>query len=264
MKLRHFCRLVATGFTITLAALSAHAQQTVRIGTQLDYAPFEYKDANGKLQGMEIDIGDALCKIMKVKCEFVTMDFDALIPALKAKKIDLVLAQLSITDERKKVIDFSNLLTLAPVQYVAKTTSGISENPATLKGKTVGIQSGTNHESYMNDRLPVAKSGINMKIYQAPGQAWLDLEAGRIDAYLTDTTAAHDWLAKVGRKAGFDYAGKPIDDLAIFGEGTGIAMRKGYPLKSSLNTAIKQILTDGTFAAANKKVFPFSIAPATP
>ena len=244
-----------------LLAFNAYAEQTVKIGTITDYAPFEYKDASGKLLGMEIELGNAMCKIMKVKCEYVTMDFDALIPALKAKKIDAVLAQMSITDERKKVVDFTDLFTLAPVQYVTKVGAGITEDPATLKGKIVGVQSGTTHESYMNTRLPKAKSGIDMKIYQSLDQAWLDLESGRVNAVLADTTVAYDWIVKTGKSKGFDYAGKPLVDNVIFGEGTGIAVRKGDPLKASFNKAIKTVLTDGTFAAENKKVFPFTIAP---
>lgn len=242
-------------------ALNAQAEKVVKIGTLSDYAPFEYKDASGKLQGMEIDIGDALCKHLRAKCEYVTMDFDALIPALKAKKIDAILAQMSITDERKKAVDFSDLFTLAPVQYVAKKGSGITENPATLKGKTVGVQSASNHESYLQTRLPKSKSGIDVKVYQSMEQIWLDLEAGRVNAALADTTVAFDWLEKVGKAKGFDYAGKPINDVASFGEGTGIAVRKGDPLKARFNAAIKTVLADGTFEAANKKVFPFSIAP---
>lgn len=244
-----------------MLACVAHAEQVVKIGTLSDYAPFEYKDASGKLMGMEIELGKAMCKSMKVKCEYVTMDFDALIPALKAKKIDAVLAQMSITDERKKVVDFTQLFTLAPVQYVSKAGSGVTENPATLKGKVVGVQSGTTHESYLKARLPKAKSGIDMKTYQSLDQTWLDLESGRVTAVLSDTTVAFDWLEKTGKGKGFAFAGKPIVDAAIFGEGTGIAVRKGDPLKASFNQAIKTVLSDGTFAAENKKVFPFSIAP---
>ena len=246
---------------IVLLAGVVHAQDVVRIGTLSDYAPFEYKDAGGQLKGMEIELGKAMCKSMQVKCEYVTMDFDALIPALKAKKIDAVLAQMSITDERKKVVDFTDLFTLAPVQYVAKVGAGITEDPATLRGKTVGVYSGSNHEAYLKKRLPKAKSGIASKTYPSQDPIWLDLEAGRLNAALTDTTVAYEWLTKTGKAKGFDFAGKPLDDVAMFGEGTGIAVRKGDPLKARLNAAIKQVLADGTFAAENKKVFPFSIAP---
>lgn len=239
----------------------AHAQDVVRIGTLSDYAPFEYRDAKGELKGMEIELAKTMCKHIQAKCEFVTIDFDALIPALKAKKIDAVVAQMSITDERKKEVDFTDLFTLAPVQYVAKAGSGISDDPATLKGKTVGVYSGSTHETYLKKRLPKSTSGIATKSYPSQDPIWLDLEAGRVQAALTDTTVAHEWLEKTGKAKGFALVGKPLSDLAIFGEGTGIAVRKGDPLRTRLNGAIKQVLSDGSFAAENKKVFPFSIAP---
>ncbi|WP_294770633.1 transporter substrate-binding domain-containing protein [uncultured Rhodoferax sp.] len=248
--------------SLFLAAGLAHAQDVVRIGTLSDYPPFEYKDASGQLKGMEIELGNVICKHMQAKCEYVTMDFDALIPALKAKKIDAVLAQMSITDERRQVVDFSDLFTLAPVQYVAKVGSGISEDPATLRGKTVGVYSGSNHETYLKKRLPKAKSGIATKSYPNQDAIWLDLEAGRLNTTLTDTTVAYEWLVKTGKAKGFDFAGKPLNDVEMFGEGTGIAVRKGDALKARFNAAIKKVLADGTFAAENKKVFPFSIAPA--
>lgn len=241
---------------------AVHAEDVVRIGTLSDYAPFEYRDAKGELKGMEIELAKTMCKHIQAKCEYVTMDFDALIPALKAKKIDAVLAQMSITDERKKVVDFTDLFTLAPVQYVAKAGSGITEDPATLRGKTVGIYSGSSHETYLKKRLPKSQSGIAIKAYPSQDPIWLDLEAGRVQAALTDTTVAHEWLEKTGKAKGFALAGKPLNDVAMFGEGTGIAVRKGDPLRARLNTAIKQVLTDGSFAAENQKVFPFSIAPA--
>lgn len=245
-----------------LLAFGAHAEKVIKIGTLSDYAPFEYKDASGKLMGMEIEIGNAMCKAMKARCEYVTMDFDALIPALKAKKVDAVMAQMSITDQRKRVVDFTNLFTLAPVQYVAKAGAGITENPATLKGKVVGVQSGSTHETYLTKRLPKSSSGIDMKVYQSMDQIWLDLESGRLNAAFADTTVAHDWLEKSGKGKGFAFAGQPVEDLQIFGEGTGIAVRKGDPLRNEFNKAIEVVLNDGTFAAENKKVFPFSIAPA--
>jgi putative lysine/arginine/ornithine/histidine/octopine transport system substrate-binding protein len=245
-----------------LLASVAHAEQVVRVGTLADYAPFEYKDASGKLQGMEIDIGRKMCEDMKVKCQWVTMDFDALIPALKAKQIDAVLAQMSKTPEREQSVDFTRIFTTAPVQFVAKQGSGITDSPATLRGKTIGVQTASTHESWLRRRLPASQSGINVKVYQTLDEAWLDLEAGRIDAVLADNTVAYDWLTKTGKKEGFDFVGKPIADAEIFGEGTAIAVRKGdAPLKAQFDKGIAQVQADGTFSTVNKRYFPFSIAP---
>lgn len=195
---------------------------------------------------------------MKVKCQWVTMDFDALIPALKARKIDAVFSQMTITKERQKTVNFSNSVTSAQVQYVAKTGSGISDDPATLKGKTVGVQSGSIQEKYMHTRLP----DVNVKVYQTVNEAYLDLQANRIDAVLDGKSAEYDWIQKEGKRGGFGYAGNPIVDADIFGPGTGIAVRKGdTQLQSSINRALAEVMTNGTFTRETGKVFPFSIAP---
>jgi lysine/arginine/ornithine transport system substrate-binding protein len=255
-------KLVSSLFAATLLASAAHAQPVVRIGKLADYAPFEYKDASGKLQGMEIEIGQKMCAQMKVTCQWVTMDFDALIPALKAKQIDAVLAQMSKTPEREKSVDFTRIFTTAPVQLVAKKGSNISPIPATLRGKTIGVQTASTHESYLRTRLPTSKSGIDVKVYQTLDEAWLDLESGRIDAVFADSTVAYDWLAKTGLKEGFDFAGKPIDDAEIFGAGTAIAVRKGdAKLKTQFDQAIARVQGDGAFSTVNKRYFPFSILP---
>ncbi|KJV29060.1 amino acid ABC transporter substrate-binding protein [Aquitalea magnusonii] len=249
-------------FAASLLASTAQAQPVVRIGTLADYAPFEYKDASGKLQGMEIEIGKKMCASMQVTCQWVTMDFDALIPALKAKQIDAVLAQMSKTPEREKSVDFSRIFTTAPVQLVAKKGSNISPLPESLRGKTIGVQTASTHESYLRTRRPTSKYGIDVKVYQALDEAWLDLESGRIDAVFADSTVAYDWLSKTGLKEGFDFAGKPIDDAEIFGAGTAIAVRKGDTrLRAQFDQAIGQVQGNGEFTTVNKRYFPFSILP---
>jgi lysine/arginine/ornithine transport system substrate-binding protein len=251
-------KILAVVLCSTFGLQVANAEQVVRIGTVLDQAPFEYRDSAGKVAGIEVALGNAMCEIMKVKCQWVTMDFDALIPALKAKKIDAAFAQMTITKERQKTLDFSNPVTSAQVQYVAKIGSGITDDPKTLKGKTVGVQSGSIQEAYMRTRLP----DVSTKVYQTVNEAYLDLQANRIDAVLDDKSAEYDWIQKQGKKAGYDYAGKPITDAEIFGPGTGIAVRKGdTELLSMINGALGKIMTNGTFAKETGKVFPFSIAP---
>ncbi|MEX4004863.1 transporter substrate-binding domain-containing protein [Paraburkholderia sp. EG285A] len=246
-------------FMVSVCAVSgAGAAETVRIGTVLDQAPFEYRDSNGQVAGLEVTLGNKMCEVMHVKCQWVTMDFDALIPALKAKKVDAVYAQMSITKEREKSVDFTNPITSAQVQYVAKVGSGITDDPATLKGKTVGVQSGSIQEDYMHKRLP----DVSVKVYQTVNEAYLDLLANRIDAVFDDKSAEYDWITKEGKRAGFDYAGKPVVDNEILGPGTGIAVRKGDEhLLASFNSAIRQMVSDGTFSRESAKYFPFSIAP---
>ncbi len=240
-----------------LAGTASAQDKVVRIGTEAAYAPFEYKDDSGTLKGYEIDLGNALCASAKLKCEWVNADFDSLIPALNAHKIDAILSQMSITDDRKKAVDFSNQVTVAPAQFVAKTGSGITDDPSTLKSKTVAVQSGTTHEKYLGEKL----SGVvTAKVYQNQDDAFLDVENGRADATLADATIEYDWLQKTGKAKGFAYAGKPLFDPAIFGDGTGIAVRKGdTALLEAFNKALVAVTQDGTFKKINDAYFPFDI-----
>lgn len=244
-----------------LTSVGAHADdQVVRIGTEADYAPFESKDSTGQLVGFEIELGNKMCAIAKLKCEWVNMSFDSMIAALQANKIDAVLSQMSITDERKKSVDFTDIITIAPARFIAQKDSGITDDPATLKGKTIGVQSGTTEETYFNKKLKPL--GITAKVYESQDQAYLDLQAGRIDADLADETIEWDWLSKTGNKDGYDYVGKEITDVDVFGLGTGIAVRKGdTALLAKLNAALAVTIKDGTYKAINAKYFPFSLLP---
>ncbi len=256
-----------TGALVAFVAFAAAAvtplparadQQVVRFGTEPDYAPFEYKDANGQLRGFEIELGTKMCARAKLKCEFVNLSFDSMIAALQSKKIDAVLSQMSITPLREKVVDFTKPLTITPARFIAKKGSGISDDPATLKGKTIGVQSGTTAENYFNLKL---KSIAQSKAYVGVDEAYQDLLSGRVDAVLADETINYDWLNKQGKAAGFDFAGKELNDQAIFGKGAGIALRKGDPLRLTLNAAFDAVVKDGTYKKINAEYFPFSILP---
>ncbi len=256
-------RKLMMGIVVAAAALvgsQANAASIIRIGTEAAYAPFEYKDDTGELKGMEIELAKVYCERIKAKCEFVNMDFDSLIPALKAGKIDAIISQMSITAERAKTVDFTHLVTIAPTQFVAKAGSGIDgAKPETFKGKTIGVQSGTTHETYVNQKL---KDQVTVKVYQGLDDAWLDLEAGRVDIVFADATIDYDWLDKTGKAKGFELAGEQINDAEIFGEGTGMAVRKGEAkLLGELNKAIDETNKDGTFKQINDKYFPFNIGP---
>jgi lysine-arginine-ornithine-binding protein len=261
-------RIVKTWFAAALLALAAPFctaaavradQPVVRIGTEADYAPFEYKDASGKLQGFEIQLGDAMCAKAHLKCEWVNLSFDSMIAALQSKKIDAVMSQMSITPAREKVVDFTDALTITPARFIAKKGSGISDDSATLKGKTIGVQSGTTEETYYNQKL---KGIAEVKVYEGQDQSYQDLLAGRIDASLQDETIGYDWLKKQGTAAGFAYAGKELNDPNIFGKGSGMAVRKGDALRQELNGAFAIVVKDGTYKKINSEYFPFSILPA--
>ncbi len=235
----------------------AAAGAQLRIGAEGAYPPFEYRDASGAIKGFDVDIGNALCARMQVTCVWVAQSFDGLIPALKAGKIDMIMSSLSVTAERARVIDFSKPYFQTPSQLVALRTAGITDDPATLKGKTIGVQSGTIQQTYMDQRRP----DITTKAYDTLEDLELDLESGRVDAILADKLVMYDWLMKEGAAKGFDFAGTPIDDPILKGD-VAVGIAKGNAaLKAALDGAIDNILSDGTFDRIANGYFTFSIRP---
>ena len=229
----------------------------LRIGTEGAYPPFEYRDPSGVLKGFDIEVGDALCARMAVKCIWMPQDFDGLIPALKAGKIDMIISSMSVTAERAKVIDFTKPYYQTSSQLVAPKASGITDDFHMLKGKVVAVQSGTIHQTYMEERHPE----ITEKAYNTIQEADLDLEAGRVDAILADKVLMYDWLKKEGEAKGFDYVGQAIADPILTGN-VAIGVAKGNAaLKGNLEAAIDQLLADPAYDKMTSAYFPFSIRP---
>ena len=112
------------------------------------YPPFSSKDASGKWVGWEIDLMDAVCAQMNEKCELVEVAWDGIIPALQAKQIDVIWSSMSITDERKQTIDFSDMYYNTPTVIIGAKTGDLDITPEHLKGKVIGVQVSTTHENY--------------------------------------------------------------------------------------------------------------------
>lgn len=249
--------LLLAPFVASLAPAAASAE-TIRIGTEADDAPFESMGPDGKPAGFDIDVGNAICKRAKLTCQWVNMDFDGLIAALDAHRIDAALSQISVTPDRAKRVLFTDPTSRTSGVLVATIGSGVTDDAKTLRGKTLGVQSGTTHETYA--KMAFAPAGATVQVYQTQLQAFQDLLAGRIDATLCDQGAAFMWLeAHAGQ---FGFAGKPISDPSVFGTGTAIALRIGDTvMQRKLDDALHSLYADGSYAAINLKYFPFSIAP---
>jgi len=256
-------RFLRTSMFVMLAVLvasicpAAADPGELRIGTEGAYPPFEFRDASGQMKGFDIDVGNVLCAELKVKCTFLPQDFDGLIPALKAGKIDIIISSMSMTPERAKIIDFTKPYYVSPSQYVATKNSGITDDPKTLAGKTVAVQSGTIHQAYLEQNLP----DIAEKSYTTIQEAELDLEAGRVDAFLVDKLIAYDWLVKTGNAKGFDYVGKPVTGPLVTGQ-IAIGLKKGdTAMKAKLDAAIDMLLASPDYDKMSGVYFPFSIRP---
>ncbi len=249
---------VAAALGLVLVASSASAQQKVIIASEGAYPPFNYMDADGKLAGFDIDIANALCAAAKAECEIVAQDWDGMIPGLLAKKYDAIIAQMSITEERKRAIDFSDYYATTPAVLVGKEGMKVEFykdgqlNPDALKGLAIGAQRSTIHSNFLEDNF----SGSDIRLYDTQDNANLDLVAGRIDATLADSGVLIDWLASDQGK-GFALASDMLSEPKWFGEGAGVGLRKeDTALKEMFNAALKVILADGTYAEINKKYLP--------
>lgn len=222
---------------------------TLRIGTEGYYPPFNYIDESGELNGFDIDIARALCAQMQVECEFVVQDWDGIIPALLEKKYDAIVASMSITDERKRVVSFTDRYYSNQLRFVAAKGAGF--DPAFSSGKKIGAQRATIAASWLEENAAAAQ----VKLYDTQENVFLDLAGGRLDAVFGDGLMLYEWLQT---EAGAQY--QLVGDAHSMDEGIGIAVRKeDDELRRRLNTAIAAILADGTYARINAKYFPFRI-----
>ncbi|HGM5583539.1 MULTISPECIES: ABC transporter substrate-binding protein [unclassified Pseudomonas] len=242
--------LLAAAATLVMSA-NALAAEKLRMGIEAAYPPFNNKDASGNVVGFDKDIGDALCAKMKVECSVVTSDWDGIIPALNAKKFDFLVSSLSITDERKQAVDFTEPYYSNKLQFIAPKNADFKTDKASLKGKTIGTQRATLAGTWLEDHYG---SDVDVKLYDTQENAYLDLIAGRIDGILADKYVQYEWLkSKDGQN--YEFKGDPVEES----DKIGIAVRKGDPLREKLNAALKEIIADGTYKKINDKYFPFSI-----
>jgi polar amino acid transport system substrate-binding protein len=248
--------LGAAALTLALGATAAQAEKLV-IGTEGAYPPFNFIQTDGKIAGFDVEIGEELCKRIGAECTVVAQDWDGIIPGLLAKKYDMIVASMFITEERKKQVDFTNPYYKAAMAMVVPKDSALKEfTNETLKGKAVGAQSGTTQAEYLQKTFPDA----DIRLYPTQDEVNLDLASGRLDAQAGDILPLLDWVSKSQDGACCEIRGEPITDPAFVGEGVGIAVRKeDTALRDRLNKAIDEIRADGTYKAINDKYFPIDV-----
>ena len=249
--------------------------QTIRIGTEGAYPPWNNLNSAGELEGAEIDFGNEACKRMGVTCEWVTQDWDGIIPALLQGKYDIIIAGMSITEERKEKVNFTtgymtdgarfavlknsglanlNIAGMAKVNLNnagGKEQAAIGQLIAAMDGKTVCVQSSTIHQNFLEKHMSGA---VDVKLYQAVDDHNLDLAAGRCDAVLADVGSIIDFMESDG---GVDVAFTgPTFSGGVFGDGVGGAVRKeDTDILEMWNAAIAEMSKDGTTAEITKEWF---------
>ena len=240
------------------ASVSAKDWKVIRFGVDPSYPPFESKAADGSLTGFDIDLGKALCAKLNAQCVWVENDFDGMIPALQARKIDAILSDMSVTEKRRQQIDFTSKIADSPTRMVAKIGSNLLPTAESLKGKNIGVEQGTIQETYCKTYFE--PNGVNVASYQNQDQVYADLKTGRLDASLQDEAQASVGFLKTPEGQGFAFCGPELTDTRILGSAAAIGLRKGdIDLKNALNNALADLLKDGTYQTIAKKYFDFNI-----
>jgi polar amino acid transport system substrate-binding protein len=240
------------------ASFGAASAQEVRFGMAPEpYPPFASVDASGKWIGWEIELMDAVCAEAKLECTIVPTAWDGIIPALTTKKIDVIWNSMSITDERKQTIDFTDKYYNTPTAVIGPKGEQFGATPEDLAGKIVGVQVSTVHAAYAKKHFTEA---AEIKEYQTQDEANQDLAAGRVDAVQADAIALDAFLQSEQGQACCDLKGNVANDDAVLGPGVGAGVRKeDTELKEKLNAAIKAVRDNGKYDEITKKYFDFDI-----
>ncbi|WP_425348668.1 transporter substrate-binding domain-containing protein [Rhizobium oryziradicis] len=255
------------------------APKEIKIATEGAYAPWNFTRADGKLDGLEIDLANDLCARMKIKCTIVAQDWDGLIPSLTVGKFDVIMASMFITPKRLETIDFTKPYAVDPSGFAvskdsplgklgvstekfklddqASALAAIEKLKPLLKGKVVGVQAATTNLDFLKKYFA---DTVEIREYKTTEQHDLDLAAGRIDALFAQQTSLVATLKKP-EFAEYTVAG-PGFVGGVFGLGTGAGLRKqDTKLKEMLNAAIDSAIADGTIKRISEKWVGTDVTP---
>ena len=248
---------------LAVAVVSTASAETLRVGMECTYAPFNFKSADGQLMGYDVDVAKGVAGLIGADLEFVCQKWDGMIPALLANKFDLVIASMSITDKRLKKMDFSDTYRISVGRLVGKKDAGwnlFDSNdkpiPANFAGLKVGLERATTYSDWFENELPEA----TVVLYDSNEALYLDLVNGRTDMIMTNPMEAHLRFLSKDDGAGFEFVSPQIDEKKYFGIGVGIGLRQGNDaLKTRLNAALKTLTEAGWLEKYALKYFPFAI-----
>jgi octopine/nopaline transport system substrate-binding protein len=265
-----FGKLAKLSGIISLCALlvapaAAEGQAEVRIGTDGGYLPWTSMTPDGELTGFDIELAKLVCERMERTCRFTAQPWEGQIPALEQGKYDILVGGISITPERQKRLAFTQSYGNLPINFAAAKSSGLNgkstwpELKAALAGKTIGVQSGTQSQKFMDNEL---KSEVAIRLYDNQDSLNLDLLAGRIDAALAGRSP---WIALTRTPQG-----EPIEILSpnldfqqfnYLGVGVGGLMRKdGHELRKAWDEALCKLKVEGEVKRISEKWFGFDIS----
>ena len=247
------------GAALASLIIGSAQAETLRLATEGAYAPFNFYNDKQELSGFDVEIGNALCQAAELTCEWTAQEWGGIIPGLVAEKYDAIIASMSITEERKAEVDFTIPYYKSPARFVTAT-----ENIPAIQGelkdaladKTIGVQANTIMDRYITDNYADV---ADIRRYDTQEEANLDLLSSRVDFVFGEAFTMLEFLETDDGQL-FAFVGPVISDPKWFGEGIGIAVRKGDDaLREKLNAAILKIREDGIYQTINMKYFDFDI-----
>ncbi|MEM7398412.1 MAG: transporter substrate-binding domain-containing protein [Pseudomonadota bacterium] len=228
----------------------------IRFITDSDYPPFHYYDEVGALTGFNIDLAQAICDVLAVECEISATNWSSLMPAIETGQADAAIASIRITTEALKSADFTLRYYATPARFAAQADSEITDiRPETIEGLKIGVAKNSGHEAYLKAFFP----GAAIAAFETSEAAQKALRERAIDLVFADGITLAFWFngAESGRCC--EFRGGPYLDSRFFGEGVGIAVKKGNrTLVQALNYALEQVHARGTYEELFLRYFPMN------
>ena len=228
----------------------------IRFLTETDYPPFNFAGPDGNPQGFNVDLARLLCEELKVACTIQMRRFETLIAALNGNQGDAAIASITATLDMRAKVDFTDSYYRTPARFVAKRDSPIDDPlPERLEGKKVAVVAGTAHEAYLKALFTEAE----VRAYPSTDVARLALRRGDVDLLFGDAISLAFWLNGTDSENCCSFRGGPYIDSRYFGEGIGIAVKKGNDtMRLALNWALFRVWEQGRFTDLWLRYFPIS------
>lgn len=233
-----------------------HNLDKLRFVTDSDYPPFHYFDEEGVLTGFNVDLARAICEELAVDCEVRPVEWEDLFSSLDKNEADAAIASIRIDAEALTKADFTERYYATPARFIARKESELKDvRPETVQGKKIGVARGTGHEAFLKAFFPAAKAVL----FDSADDAQMALKAGQVDLVFGDGVGLTFWLNGVTSDGCCEFRGGPYLDAKYFGEGVGIAVKKGNrQLVEILNYALEQVHASGRYEGLFLRYFPMS------
>lgn len=232
------------------------ASTVIRFLTETDYPPFNYSGPDGNPAGFNVDLARLICEELKVGCTIQMRRFDTLIDALAENRGDAIVASLATNAETRHRVDFTDPYYRSPARFVAKRGAAVPEIvPEKLEGTRVAVVAGTAHEAYLKTLF----TGVDLRPYPSHEEARQALKSDEVQLLFGDGIQLAFWLNGSASEGCCTFVGGPFLESRFFGEGVGIAVRRGNdPLRQALNWGLFRLWETGRYTDLWLRYFPVS------